>query len=183
MAINYKFHHTRLFFEKHFTFFCFSIDFYPKISQDVHTAKRRQGSHNFYLIRHSSRDRRVLHSSTTSSHSSLSGRCCCIRLFVLCTQFSLQQREAQGIKSESKLRTTLLHRRSWMETHSPPLRPRDALTVEHRRGASCPGSKPHPVMTGWRCWRGSAEPTIPPGLWAQSLHREEDTELKHNPIL
>lgn len=31
------------------------------------------------------------------------------------------------------------------------------------------------VMRGWQCWQGSAEPTTPPGLWAQSLHRGEDS--------
>lgn len=67
---------------------------------------------------------------------------------------------------------------------SPPLRPRDALTTEHQRRASCPASKPQPVRTGWQCWQGSAEPTTPPGQWAQSLYRNKDrgdTKLKHNP--
>lgn len=37
------------------------------------------------------------------------------------------------------------------------------------------------VMTGWRCWRGSAEPTTPPGRWAQSLRRSKRNELKFDP--
>lgn len=87
--------------------------------------------------------------------------------FVSCTQFSLQQREAQGVKSDSKLCTTPSHRRSWRLTGllSTPVM---ASLMEHQHRASCPGSKPHTVMTGWRCWQGSAEPTTPPGLWAQS---------------
>lgn len=97
--------------------------------------------------------------------SSQSGRCCCIGEAggsVLCTQISLQQREAQGVKSDSKLCTTL----QILETDLPLFHPDSP--IEHQRGALCPGSKPQPVMTGWQCWQESAEPTTPPGLWAQS---------------
>lgn len=167
---NYKFHQTRNFW-KTFYFFCFSTDLYPKISQDVHTAEntweRRQGSHNFYPIRHSSRG---------GSFVAAQSRQRCQRVCVVHPVFllSLQQREAQGIESDSKLHATFSHRKS-RRLASPPLHPYDALTVEHQRGASCLGSKPHPVMTGWQCWQGSAGPTTPPDLWAQSSssqHRE-----------
>lgn len=127
------------------------------------------------------RERRVLCSSTASSQRCVgSAQCCRIGgSFVLCAQISLQQREAQGVRSDSKLRTTLLPCRSWRRTLllSTPAMP---SPTKHQRSASCPGSEPQPVMTGWQCWQGSAEPTTPPGLWAQSLHR--DKELKNNPF-
>lgn len=95
-----------------------------------------------------------------------SGRCRCIRL---CNQFSLQQREAHGVKSDSELSTTISYRRSWRRILLTLLMP---SPTAHRRGVSCPDSKPHKLMKGWQCWQGSAEPTTPPSLWAQSLHRD-----------
>jgi len=56
-----------------------------------------------------------------------------------------------------------------LETGSAPLSTLAMPSLsEHQHGASCPGSNPPPVMTGWRCWQGSAAPTTPPGLWARS---------------
>lgn len=172
-----KWFHTGIFL-KTFYFFCSSVDLYPKISQDMlytqpSTLEKGGGFFNKKNLTTSiwcviQVERRVLCSSTTSSqhcdHSQV--QCCCIRGgFVLCIQFPLQ-----GVKSDSKLRTALLHHRSWRWTLllSAPVM---LSPVEHQRSTSCPGSKPQPVMTGWQCWQGSAEPTTPPGLWAQSLHR------------
>lgn len=78
---------------------------------------------------------------------------------VSCLPFSLRQREARGIISE--------YARSLGNAQFAPLHLCDAFA----NGTSCSGSKPHRVTTGWQCWQGSAEPTTPPGLWAQSLHR------------
>lgn len=102
--------------------------------------------------------------------------------FVLCNQFSLQQREAHGGKSDSKLRTNISYCRSWRRILLTLMMP---SSTEHRRRASCPDSKPHQLMKGWQCWQGSAEPTTPPSLWAQSLHRDKNDRgcqrIKVNP--
>lgn len=70
-------------------------------------------------------------------------------------------------RADSEFRSGLLPRRPWRRT-----RLLFTLAKEHRLGASR-----FTVMTGWRCWQGSALPTTLPGLWAQSLQRKQEHHL------
>lgn len=128
---------------------------------------------------HSCSARRVLRSSST-----LSQRCEFTVRSLLLHQggiwpvppfFVCSSTKHRALNQISKLCTTIAHRRSWRWIISTLVMP---SPWERGRGASYPGSRLHPVMTGWRCWRGSAEPTTLLSLWAQSLHRKENTELK-----
>lgn len=133
----------------------------------------------FYPICHWSSERLFLHSSTTMRqhcqiHSQVAvvapgGRSCFVQPVFSTAAWS----------TGHQIRFQITHdpfAPHILETDSPPV---------HLRDASCPGSKPHPVMTGWQCWQGSAEPTTPPSLWEQSLHRNKDIrgdkEWKHYP--
>lgn len=186
---------TQKIFEKHFTFLLFKRFIlkdqpwrtysWAHLRKEAGSWARTKNFHNFYPVRRSSRERRVLRSSTTSSQccdiiTTSSVRCCCIRGFRVVHPVFSTAAWSTGHQIRFQI-TNDPFAPQILETDSPPLHHCVMPSpMEHQCGASCPGSKPHPVMTGWQCWQGSAEPTTPPGLWAQSLHRNNNSRGPEN---
>lgn len=149
-------------------FLCCSTLSYPKISQEIHTAEqRRQLKHwqeksqiCYPKCRKVERDgsleaRRPVHAARVHSQE----------LHIVCSGVTGQIPERRatlpafgspGDALDSSPPSWCLH---W------PVR----LSVVNAV-LPVPARSFQPVMTGWRCWRGSAEPTTPPGQWARSLH-------------
>lgn len=170
--------HRRNKLGKHFFFQTFALtNLLEKITHGLHTAEyteeRRRvlehGKLSFHQIHHSSRETGPSWQlrMKVSAVRSQSAHCCCVTgICPVHPRFLYGSAKHRASNQFPNFKQPFAHRsRRWI-----------AVDRLHAGCIDAVASSPA-VTTGWQCWRGSAEPTTHPDLWAQSLRHNKNIEL------